>query len=560
MGPSWHLPDRTSARIASCGRRWRSSLWMDVCPVARDRGDDGAVIRSAELSPSHAGRARRRPGDSGRAGATRGCGSASCIVAVSRRGRRPACSRRPTTPSRSGRRPRDAGRGRSASTADDLVAQRVRFADADDLDRLLQRRRRAARRPRADPGRRRGRAAAAGGGRRGRTTTGLVEVPVAVEPELVPPVGRHAGSVVDVYAVARRRRQATQPPPDGPVLPGPPSSTRPSVDDGVRRQRQAPARPRRSPTTDAAAFFAACGARRRPRSPWSAGAEPAERGRRPDPRVRCGLGDRGAAACSSASRRDRRAQALRRRRRPARHGDRRPGRRRGGRARGARASTWPRSTTCARHGVRPVAVAAPAPADGAGCGPAGSASRPSSPTTTSTRCPTRSAADEQADADTVVAATRWPTSRHRRRGRRPGGRRLGAGRRARAGRRSPPRWPPSSAARAPYDPGRRRPLRRRGGPAARHPRRGLRPARRRPGWPRGGMLEERFGSVQRALDEHLTRGHRAAAARPLGRGPARHRRAPARGRGRARRRRGRHRLQPRGRPAGEFGRGRRATR
>ena len=57
------------------------------------------------------------------------------------------------------------------------------------------------------------------------------------------------------------------------------------------------------------------------------------------------------------------------------------------------------------------------------------------------------------------------------------------------------------------------------------------------------------------------RGHRAAAARPVGRGARRRRRAPARGRGRARRRRGRHRLQPRVRPGGRVRRrGRRATR
>ena len=57
--------------------------------------------------------------------------------------------------------------------------------------------------------------------------TGLVEVPVAVEPELVPPsVGR--GDVVDIYVVAPisadtqggQGGQADEPPPEGPALIG----------------------------------------------------------------------------------------------------------------------------------------------------------------------------------------------------------------------------------------------------------------------------------------------------------------------------------------------------
>ena len=104
--------------------------------------------------------------------------------------------------------------------ADDLVAQRLRFADADgsaryftvddelpaDLEltrsigqgELL---------PRAAVG--------------APDQAGLVEVPVAVEPELVPPsVG--PGDVVDVYVVAplSASTDGQQPPPDGPALTG----------------------------------------------------------------------------------------------------------------------------------------------------------------------------------------------------------------------------------------------------------------------------------------------------------------------------------------------------
>ena len=54
--------------------------------------------------------------------------------------------------------------------------------------------------------------------------TGLVEVPVAVEPELVPP-SVAPGDVVDVYVVApisadAERRTRPEPPPEGPALAG----------------------------------------------------------------------------------------------------------------------------------------------------------------------------------------------------------------------------------------------------------------------------------------------------------------------------------------------------
>ena len=64
----------------------------------------------------------------------------------------------------------------------------------------------------------------------------------------------------------------------------------------------------------------------------------------------------------------------------------------------------------------------------------------------------------------------------------------------------------------------------------------------------GGMLAERFGSVQRTIGPHLGGRHRAAAPRPVGRGPGGSRRAPPRGRPRPRPRGRRHRLQPRAGP------------
>ena len=105
--------------------------------------------------------------------------------------------------------------------ADDLVAQRVRFTDGEALDgyftvddelpadlELT-------------------RSVAAGellprGAVGTPDETGLVEVPVAVEPELVPP-SVAPGDVVDVYVVAPISADAdgkAQPPPDGPALVG----------------------------------------------------------------------------------------------------------------------------------------------------------------------------------------------------------------------------------------------------------------------------------------------------------------------------------------------------
>jgi hypothetical protein len=115
----------------------------------------------------------------------------------------------------------DLGAGQQV-VAGDLVARRVRFADADALagyftvddelpaDLELTRSVGAGELlPRAAVGT--------------PDETGLVEVPIAVEPELVPPsVG--AGDVVDVYIVAPLSADADgqdqQPPPAGPALSG----------------------------------------------------------------------------------------------------------------------------------------------------------------------------------------------------------------------------------------------------------------------------------------------------------------------------------------------------
>lgn len=114
----------------------------------------------------------------------------------------------------------DVGAGQQVEP-DDLVAQRVRFADADALagyfsvddelpaDLELTRSVGAGELlPRAAVGT--------------AAESGLVEVPVAVEPELVPDVG--AGDVVDVYVVAPLSAEAQDPGaaplPEGPALTG----------------------------------------------------------------------------------------------------------------------------------------------------------------------------------------------------------------------------------------------------------------------------------------------------------------------------------------------------
>ena len=103
----------------------------------------------------------------------------------------------------------DLGAG-DAVTADDLVVRRVRFAEAADLDRYFGGDDALPDGLQLVRGRRRRRAAAAHARSARPATSGLLQVPVAVDAERVPP-SVAAGSVVDVY-VARRRAAAGAPP------------------------------------------------------------------------------------------------------------------------------------------------------------------------------------------------------------------------------------------------------------------------------------------------------------------------------------------------------------
>jgi hypothetical protein len=151
---------------------------------------------------------------------------------------------------------RDLGAGQRVD-ADDLVAQRVRFADADALtgyfavdDELP-----------ADLELTR---SVAGGELLPRGAvgtpdeTGLVEVPVAVEPELVPP-SVAPGDVVDVYVVAPISADADgksqEPPPEGPALMGATVVDAPELTSsfGTSGKRQLVLA---VPEADAPAFFA----------------------------------------------------------------------------------------------------------------------------------------------------------------------------------------------------------------------------------------------------------------------------------------------------------------
>jgi hypothetical protein len=151
----------------------------------------------------------------------------------------------------------DLGAGQRVGS-DDLVAERVRFADADALagyfsvdDRLpadLELTRSVAAGellPRAAVGT--------------PDEAGLVEVPVAVEPELVPPsVG--PGDTVDIYVVAPitadpRSGRAQEAPPDGPALTGATvvDAPEPASSFGTSGKRQLVLA---VPEADAPAFFA----------------------------------------------------------------------------------------------------------------------------------------------------------------------------------------------------------------------------------------------------------------------------------------------------------------
>ena len=152
----------------------------------------------------------------------------------------------------------DLGAGTRLSE-DDLVAARVRFADEDTLagyyavdDQLP-----------ADlelvhgvaEGELLPRAAVGSAG-----DSGLVEVPIAVEPEQVPP-SVSAGSVVDVYVVAAASPEgdaAGPPPGDGPALSGVTVVDAPALDEsfGTSGRRQLVLA---VPEADAAPFFALLG-------------------------------------------------------------------------------------------------------------------------------------------------------------------------------------------------------------------------------------------------------------------------------------------------------------
>ena len=151
----------------------------------------------------------------------------------------------------------DLGAGQRVE-ADDLVAQRVRFADVevlegyftvdDELPADLELTRSVAvgeLLPRGAVGT--------------PDETGLVEVPVAVEPELVPP-SVAPGDVVDVYVVApisadTESGQAQQAPPDGPALTGATVVDAPELASsfGTSGKRQLVLA---VPEADASAFFA----------------------------------------------------------------------------------------------------------------------------------------------------------------------------------------------------------------------------------------------------------------------------------------------------------------
>ena len=376
----------------------------------------------------------------------------------------------------------DIGRGRRCRPPTTWWRRRVRFADAGDLARYFTADDAAAGRPPADPWRRRRRAAAPRRRRRGGATATRSR---SRSPSTPSRCRRRcgAGSVVDVYLVARRRAAtgAAPAPSAGPALAAVTVVDAPALDGAFGDQRPAPARAgraedRRPPLLPAA------------RLGWTARSSPSYGGA--DAMVVVLVVASGAAWESPALQllgappRRRGAQALRRRRRPARRGHRRAGRRRRARARrpgpGRRRGRPPAPARRPPGGGRAARDAARRPA---GCGPPGSASPalvaeddldalPDAVTAVEERrrLPPADGAGAPGGA-TAAAATGtagrviavWgpagaPGPHHA--GRRP---------RRRAG-----------PAPAPHRPRRRRPLRRRRRPAARHPRRGLRAARGRP--------------------------------------------------------------------------------
>ena len=461
--------------------------------MSRNLGVPGAPRRRPRDAPGLA-----RPAALDRRRDRRGLGGRRRAAARRGRRHRSRCGRSRPTWARATR-----------STADDLVARRVRFADDADLDRYF----------RADESCPPTSSCCAASARASccrappsgaAEASGLLQLPVAVDAELVPPsVG--AGSVVDVYLVPTAGGAAGR-------LHGRAGAgrrhrgRRARARRGLRRHRPAAARAGR-PRRRRHRFFEALGPARRPDAHRASGG--ADRDRRADGRRRRRLGVRRARPARRAAgvvvlKRcvdvdDLLAAATAGQADVAVLG-----------ARRARPRPAPRSTTSARYEVRPVAVVPGGPrSTRAGCAPPGSASAPL-------------VAEDDLDA--------LPDAVQRRRGRRPTP--------CRAATRRPSGPSPAPTSPAAWSRSGDRPAR----PAAPP----WRPAGRRAGPPRrrtilvdadpyggavaqqlgildevsgllsaarlaaGGMLAERFGSVQRAVGRAPDGRHRAARAPTAG--------------------------------------------
>ena len=296
---------------------------------------------------------------------------------------------------------------------------------------------------------------------------GVLQLPIAVEPTLVPD-GVGAGSVVERLRPRHRRGAPSAP---APPSTGSPSSTRPSADDltGARQLVLAVEPGRRRSLVRAARRSR--GARGHGRRELSGGRRPGAGGRRRtgSPRRSPGWPTGATSSCSSAASTS-----------PTCSPPRPPARPRWRSSRSTRpVSTGPRSTTCAATASARWR-----------CCPAGPTS--TRPPCRATRIGVRAlVGDDELDRARRPRRRRRRARPHRRPRRRrgptpapvrqpgPGRGGLGTGRcpraydaRGRPRRRARPR--------PPHDPGRRRPLRRRGRPAARHRRRGLGAAGRDP--------------------------------------------------------------------------------
>ena len=445
--------------------RWPGAGLRHDAPVSGNLGSSGA--------PATAPAGRRAWPD--RDGAIRACGSASLIVAVSVvAGARLLASADDTVAVWAAA--ADMGAGDTVA-ADDLVARRVRFGD-DRRPRALLRRRRRRCRPDLQ------------------LTRGVGAGELLPRAAVGPAASRRAGAAAGCRrrragaAVGRRRARWSMSTccrsGGGAARPGARPCSRPrrwsSASSARRELRRVAATGSwcsASPSDAAGAWFEAYGATAAPtvtvvRRGGSGGPDC----RRPHGRRRAPPGSPGTGRARRAPRR-RRAQALRRRRRPARR--RRP------RARPTSPSLGSRRARARPDGGRP-----PPAVTGA---PGGCRRPPGRPTGRLRADPDRASArpvadDRSVDLPVVVRAADDVAAVAPGRADLPeahvppetgGGRVIavwGPGRRARphhggGGRRRPS----SRARRSPDHPGRRRPLRRRGRPAARRPRRGLRAAR-----------------------------------------------------------------------------------